>query len=350
MTCRATRAVLCVPLVLALAGCGSIRTLQAHPEGLWDAHTHLSWYGEEALGLLAASGVLAVRDCGGDARQLKQWRAEIASGRRIGPQIYFAGPLLDGPKKDSRFRLIVTTPDEGRRAVDELARMEVDFIKTHNAIPRDTYFAVLDQARRRGLRVASHLPRGVPAWEAADAGVGSIEHAAESLLASPIYAGYATSVDEAVTWWRSTAGDAAVEHLAATGVAVTPTLVAYEGFAEMALGTPDYELRQRGLVFLLELTLRLHRAGVTILAGSDFSSQELPVVPGTSLLREVQLLQQSGLSQAEALAAAGVNISRWIRGKMTPASGSPPNSAAAADANRDTVHGTCQSCARGSRR
>ena len=147
----------------------------------------------------------------------------------------------------------------------------------------------------------------------ADAGVGSIEHAAESLLASPIYAGYATNVDEAVTWWRSAAGDAAIEHLAATDVAVTPTLVAYEGFAEMARGTADYELRQRGLVFLIELTGRLHRAGVTILAGSDFSSQELPVVPGKSLLREVELLQQAGLSRGEALAAAGSNISRWLK-------------------------------------
>jgi imidazolonepropionase-like amidohydrolase len=190
--------------------------------------------------------------------------------------------------------------------------MGVDFIKTHNALPRDAYFAVLDQARHRGLRVASHLPKGVPAWEAAGAGVGSIEHAAESLLASPIYAGYATSADEAATWWRSAAGDAAIARLAKSGVAVTPTLVGFAAFAEMSRGTPEYETRRGGLAFLIELTGRLHRAGVTILAGTDFSSQEIPVLPGESLLKEIDLLQQAGLSRAEALSAAGSNIERWL--------------------------------------
>ncbi|MEX1993207.1 MAG: amidohydrolase family protein [Steroidobacteraceae bacterium] len=292
----------------ALAGCG---TTQAPQPGLWDAHTHVSWYGEEALTQLVASGVVAVRDCGGDAEQLQQWRAEIEAGKRAGPRIYVSGPALDGPK-DAPFRMTITTPDEARRAVDELAAMKVDFIKTHNAIPRDAYFAALEQARRRGLRVASHLPKGVPAWEAADAGVGSIEHAAESLLASPIYAGHAADVDAAMAWWRSPAGDAALAHLAGTGVAITPTLVAYEVSTEMRRDTAMYAPRRRVLAFLIELTGRLHKAGIPLLAGSDFVSPEVALVPGQSLLREIELLRQAGLSQTEAFAAAGVNIERWF--------------------------------------
>ncbi len=308
---KRTSTVLLLLISFALVG-GSGRTADARQSGLWDAHTHLSYYGEEALGLLVANGVVAVRDCGGDPRQLKQWRDDIAAGRLKGPRVYFSGPMLDGSKADSRFRLVVKTPEDARRAVDELAKMGVDFIKTHNAIPRDAYLAVLDQARRRGLRVASHLPKGVPAWEAADAGVGSIEHAAESLLASPIYAGYAANVDDAAAWWRSAAGDAAIAHLAKTGVAVTPTLVGFAAFAEMSRGTPDYQTRRDGLGFLIELTGRLHRAGVAILAGTDFSSPTIPLAPGESLLKEIALLQQAGLSRPEALAAAGSNVSRWL--------------------------------------
>jgi imidazolonepropionase-like amidohydrolase len=299
-------------MALGFGGNGGAYTGDVQQAGLWDAHTHLSYYGEEGLGLLVARGVVAVRDCGGDTRQLKQWRDEISAGRRKGPRIYFSGPMLDGPKPDSRFRLVVNTPEDARRAVDELATMGVDFVKTHNAIPRDAYLAVLDQARRRGLRVASHLPKGVPAWEAADAGVGSVEHVAESLLASPIYAGYASNVDDAAAWWWSAAGDAAIAHLAKSGVVVTPTLVGFAAFAEMSRGTPEYETRRGGLAFLIELTGRLHRAGVRILAGTDFSSQTVPVVPGESLLKEIDLLQQAGLSRAEALAAAGSNISHWL--------------------------------------
>lgn len=303
---------------LGIASCTAAPTVRAGQDGFWDAHTHLSWYGDEALAQLAASGVIAVRDCGGDVKKLKQWRDEVSAGDRMGPRIYFAGPVLDG-RKDSRFRLTVTTPEEARRAVDELATMGVDFIKTHNAVPRDAYFAVLDQARRHELQVASHLPKEVPAWEAADAGVGSIEHAAESLLASPIYAGYAANVDEAMEWWRSSAGDAALTHLAETGVAVTPTLVTYEAFTEMRRDTTDYQPRRRVLAFLIELTGRLHKAGVTLLAGSDFASPEVPLVPGKSLLREIELLQQAGLSRSEAFAAAGANVSQWFE---RPKSGS----------------------------
>lgn len=309
MTHPVARALL--PLAFGFSSFGITRA-DAQQPGLWDAHTHLSYLGEQALDRLVANGVVAVRDCGGDPAQLKQWRDEIARGQRKGPRIYFAGPILDGPKPDARFRLIVQTPEDARRAVDELATMGVDFIKTHNAIPRDAFFAVLMEARRQGLRVASHLPKGVPAWEAADSGVGSIEHAAESLLASPIYAGYASNASEAAAWWRSAAGDAAIAHLAKSGVAITPTLAAFEALAEMSRGSPAYEPRRDGLAVLVELTGRLHRAGVTILAGTDFSAPNIPLVPGESLHREIELLQRAGLTRAEATAAAGVNIARWL--------------------------------------
>ncbi|MGH8759264.1 MAG: amidohydrolase family protein [Burkholderiales bacterium] len=265
------------------------------------------------MALLVAAGVTSVRDCGGDFETLQRWRREIAEGRRIGPIIYLSGPAVDGPKEDAKFRLTIATPDEAKRAVDSLAQMGVNFIKTHNAIPRDAYFAVLVEARRHNLRVASHLPKGVPAWEAADAGVGSIEHAAESLLASPIYAGYAADVEEAMAWWESAQGDAAIDHLARARVAVTPTLVTYAAFTEMRRGTPSYEPRQRVLAFLLKLTGRLYRAGVVILAGSDFASAEVPLVPGKSLLDEVALLEQAGLPRDEALKAAGSNIAEWLQ-------------------------------------
>ncbi len=246
---------------------------QPAPSGaaLADAHTHLTWYGDAALDMLVKSGVTVVRDCGGDVDQLQRWRNDIATGRRVGPRIFFSGPAIDGPK-DAKFRRFVRTPDEGRAAVAELADAGVDFLKTHNAIPRETYFAILDAARERGLRVVSHLPRGVPAWEAAARGVSDIEHAAESLLASPTYSGDAATVDDAMAWWESPAGERAIQQLARQKIAVTPTLVAYEAFTEMRTGTPDYEPRRRVLAFLLRLTGRLHRAGVTILAGSDFAS------------------------------------------------------------------------------
>jgi hypothetical protein len=111
---------------------------------------------------------------------LTRWRDEIAAGTRRGPKIFLAGPLLDGPKPGATFRLTIRTPEDAVRAVDSLAG-RVDFLKTHNAIPPEAFAPWVRRARERGLKVAAHLPVGVPAWTAAEAGVGSIEHAAESL-------------------------------------------------------------------------------------------------------------------------------------------------------------------------
>ena len=65
--------------------------------------------------------------------------------------------------------------------------------------------------------------------------------------------------------------------------------------------------------FLEELTGRMHHAGITLLAGTDFISPGGPVVPGKAVLEEIQLLEESGLSHREALAAASVNVVAWLQ-------------------------------------
>jgi hypothetical protein len=253
-----------------------------------------------------------VRDCGGDAAQLRAWRDEIASGRRRGPRIAFSGRVIDGPKPMALHRLTVHTADEARAAVAALDDEGVDFIKTHNALSHEAYFAVLEEATRRGLAVASHLPAGVSVTEAAAGGVDSIEHAAESLLASAVSTGAATDVESAMAWWESAAGDAAIDALAARGVAVVPTLVAYERYTEQRRGTPHYEARRRVMAFLVRLTGRLHRRGVVLIAGSDTAGPDAPIEPGASLLREIELLREAGLDAEALRRAAGPNLVDWL--------------------------------------
>src|SRR5262249_14488031 len=118
--------------------------------GLWDMHGHLSYAMETALSLLILNGVTGVRDMGGDLNQIDRWRREIAEGKRVGPQIVRAGPFVDGPKPE-KYRLTVTNAAEARQAVDELKRRGVDFIKVHNGLSRDAFFAVADEARKQGL-------------------------------------------------------------------------------------------------------------------------------------------------------------------------------------------------------
>jgi len=149
--------------------------------GLWDMHVHLGNATEAALPALVASGVTGVRDMGSPSFEtLRSWNVEALSGGRVGPRIVAAGPILDGGAPDPT-RLIVRTPAEGRRAVDHLAQMGVDFIKVHEHLDRETYFAIADEARKLNIPFAGHVPTGengylVSGIEASEAGQKCLEH------------------------------------------------------------------------------------------------------------------------------------------------------------------------------
>jgi imidazolonepropionase-like amidohydrolase len=300
--------------IILLPACGThAERAGSRLDGLADAHVHLSAGEGEHLDSLIAHGITVVRDCGGDLDQLSRWRSEIEAGTRQGPRLLIAGPTLDGPKPGAEHRITIRTPAQADSAVDFLASAGVDFIKVHNGVPPDAFFAVLRRARTHGLRVAAHLPRGVPAWVAADSGVGSIEHAAESLVSSPIYAGAAKTAEEAMLWWYSAAGDSAVARLAASGVTIVPTLVRYEASVR---ATPDSALSSARAAFLpklLDLVGRMHRAGVPILAGSDLVGLDGAPEVWLGPAREIELLRAAGLTAEEASVAASARaLLHWL--------------------------------------
>jgi hypothetical protein len=60
--------------------------------------------------------------------------------------------------------------------VDLLSRRGADFVKAYEMLRRDTFFALVEQAKKSGLPVVAHVPLAVLAGEASDAGVRSFEH------------------------------------------------------------------------------------------------------------------------------------------------------------------------------
>lgn len=286
-------------MVLAASALSCATGSQPAPSGLADWHTHLSLEAPGILDSLARHGVRVIRDCGGDLDSLLRWRQRIRDGELNGPTLLIAGPLIDGPKPGAPYRLTVVDDASAVAAVDSLAARGVDFLKVHNAVPPDAFFTLLRRARTHRLPVAVHLPRGIAAWTAIDSGASSIEHAAESLVASPIYAGLARTPTEALAWWRSPAGDSLIHRWAARGVVVVPTLVRYEATIATA-GDSVRAQRAALLPELLALVGRMSRAGVRIAAGTDVAG-----VPGTppawrAIRRELELLADAGL-EARAL-------------------------------------------------
>src|SRR6202050_789173 len=150
--------------------------------GLWDMHVHEifgDWIPEDEKIiplLFVANGITGVRDMGGDLEPLKKWRSRIASGDLLGPRMFIAGPMLDGPVPAFPSSAPVKDAADGRRIVDELKANGADFIKIQSLVPRDGYFAAADEAQKQGIIFAGHVPDAVRAVEASNAGQKSIEH------------------------------------------------------------------------------------------------------------------------------------------------------------------------------
>jgi hypothetical protein len=59
--------------------------------GLWDMHVHILTP-ERDFPMFIANGVLGVRNMGGVPKDVFQWRADVASGRVLGPRMVACGP------------------------------------------------------------------------------------------------------------------------------------------------------------------------------------------------------------------------------------------------------------------
>ncbi len=286
--------------------------------GLWDMHVHLSLAGETALGALVASGVVGVRDLGGDIWQIDQWRSEISRGSRLGPEIVRAGPLVDGPKPGAPHRLTVTNAEEARCAVTTLKTgLGVDLIKVHSYLPREAFFALLEEARAQKIPVACHLPESATAAEASARGCKSIEHAAESLVASFGYerVNPSKSPEESAARLVSQPGIRLFEVFRHNGTWVDPTLAAYESFVKMGRSPEERDAREAILNSQIAAVGTMHRMGVRLLAGSDFADAEAGLTPGVSLQRELEFLVRSGLSPLEAIQIATRDAAEFL-GKL----------------------------------
>ena len=64
------------------------------------------------------------------------WRTRVANGTVLGPRIFSAGKLVDGPKPVWPESVAVGSEEQAREAVDMLRKDGVDFIKVYSRLPR----------------------------------------------------------------------------------------------------------------------------------------------------------------------------------------------------------------------
>jgi imidazolonepropionase-like amidohydrolase len=337
--------------------------------GLWDMHVHtvLKTLPETYFSMFIANGVTGVRDMAADLGLLKQLRKDINEGKLLGPRL-IGGQMVDGPMPVwPGFPISISNEVDARQAAASIKDSGADFIKVYSLIPRQAYFALADEAKKRGIPFAGHVPISVSAFEASDAGQKSIEHM-EGILrgCSAIEPELRKTLEDALKDAKNTVqmraslvralnetdsraldtyspekAAALFARFAANGTWQAPTLVVHRTGAflddknftndprlkyvrrdirDSWKNQDDFRLKDRTaessarykMLFQkkLELILAMHRAGVKMLAATD--ALVWYVFPGFSLHDELELFVKAGLTPMEALQTATRNPASYL--------------------------------------
>ena len=294
--------------------------------GLWDMHVHIGdddFDKNAYLRLFIVNGVTGVRIMNG-APAHHVWRREIESVALLGPRMIIASQIIDGPNSFLSDAVKVNNEQEARAAVRQARQDGADFVKVHDNLSRDAYFAIVDESRKLGLPVAGHVPLSITAKEAAEAGQKSTEHFT-GLTAAETDAAQADDViailkknhtwncptlimrnNYAVLDDRSLANDPRLRY-------VKPSWK--KSWLSMTNGAgnvpaKDWAARKETVRREKALVGRFQKAGVGILAGTDDSNPY--VMPGFSLHDELVMLVESGLTPLQALQTATLNPAKFF--------------------------------------
>lgn len=198
--------------------------------GLWDMHVHVGEIEENWFPLYLANGVTGLREMAASEKNFgrqRQYQQDLALGKRQGPELFTTLFPMDAPA--------IGNEQQARAEVARRAALGMKYIKVYNGLSRQSYLAVADECRRRGLQMVGHLPDRVTAREAARAGQASIEHLDGVLLASSSKESESRWMVQANRYqWKvlldtfdSAKADALIDAFREGGVWQTPTLMLY---------------------------------------------------------------------------------------------------------------------------
>ena len=294
--------------------------------GLWDMHAHFEQV--EWGPIYLAAGVTTVRDCGNEFEFITAVRDAIAQGRGLGPRLLLAG-VVDGTGPLALGVERVDTLEQARSWVDRYHNAGFQQMKIYSSVKLEELKAVADEAHRLGMTVTGHVPEGLNAFQAIEAGQDQINHISyiADIMHSPL-PDNATRADRRNAIinidLNSPESQKALAFLKDHHTVVDPTIALYELFtgstakppasfepginkipAELAgqltdVEPPNENSEVREKIFQKDVAIvgALHRAGVPIVAGTDQS------VPGHSLHRELELYVQAGFTPLEAIQSA----------------------------------------------
>ena len=309
--------------------------------GLFDMHGHVGrWEG----GLDIAAGVTSVRDMGNDNKQMQLMLDEVAQGSLLGPQVIPTGFLEGESPFSSNGGFVVKDIAGAKNAIDWYAQHGYPQLKIYNSFPKEILKETVAYAHSRGMRVSGHIPVGLRAFEALDAGYDEIQHINQVLLnflATPTtdtrtLDRFILPAEKVATLdFDSKPVKDFIARLKAKQISIDPTLVAFSflrqrdgtmnepyvtiadhmppdvkrGFSmgEMKIIDDAMHLRyEKSYAKMVEFVGRLYKAGVPIVAGTDD-------LTGFTLHSELAMLVKAGLTPAQAIQVATRNGAIYTR-------------------------------------
>lgn len=315
------------------------RDLRGHTviPGLIDAHVHFvpllaSGRAEAELRRMRRAGIVAVREMTG-SQVTRGLRERVRRGEIEGPAIYssfvVAGPAFmasdprvgrggrggeagrGGGRGADLTTGTVTSESDVPAAIARAADSGASAIKLYADLAPAVMARLTSAAHERGLKVWAH-PAMFPARpiETIQTGVDAVSHACGIVWQDPdldpgqyekVSAASRPRFDPARVDPDGPEITALFAEMATRGIAFDPTLANHARPGDDEFGCTT-EL-------MVGIARAAKRAGVTLLAGTDFHAPE--DAPFPSLLQEIELLVSSGvLTPLEAIAAATINPAR----------------------------------------
>jgi imidazolonepropionase-like amidohydrolase len=296
--------------------------------GLWDMHAHFEQV--EWGPIYLAAGATTVRDVGNEFEFITAVRDAVANGRGLGPRLLLAG-VVDGSGPLALGIERVDSPEQAKMWTRKYHEAGFQQMKIYSSVKLEELKDVAAEAHRLGMTVTGHIPEGLNAYQAVEAGQDQINHITyiADIMGPPV-PDHATGPDRAKARSEidvnSPESQKAMAFLVQHKTVVDPTLALMEFFTASSAKTPvsiepgvakvapelaailaetgppsEYaDLQEKVFRKEVEIVGALHRAGVPIVAGTD------QTVPGYSLYREIELYVQAGFSPMEAIQAATI--------------------------------------------
>lgn len=286
--------------------------------GLIDAHYH-NGYSQEMPPLFLSRGVTSVRDPGA---WMDIYDSVRASGKSI-PRLFLTGPHIDMyPPAYPGNSYLVNDPEEGRLAVQLFASQGATAIKVYYRLSVAIIREICTTAHQYGIPVTAHLEI-TNARGAIEAGLDGIEHITSfgtcllPLREVEKYKQIVTADNSArnrgrYEAWNSlnlennVVADSLIQFLSDKKTFVCPTLAVFEKQSDRS-----DSIEVNGFGNMVKFVGLAKNGGVRIVVGSH---TWVPYAEtGFAYFREMELLQDAGLSTLEVIQAATIENARFLR-------------------------------------